>query len=68
MKFKQSSWEAAMSTLMDFEHASGMRINYDKTSVYRLGSICDTDARFYTMKKIRWTNDPVNILGSFCNI
>ena len=38
-KFKQESWEAAMKTFTKFEVMSGMKINYNKTKVYRLGSI-----------------------------
>ena len=31
--------------------------------VYRMGSIRNSNARFYVSKKLHWTNDPVNILG-----
>ena len=40
-----------------------MKINYDKTSVYRIGSIQNTDAKFYSKNKVKWTNEPVNMLG-----
>ena len=63
MHFDQRSWEAVMYTLSDFENSSGMRVNYDKTTVYRIGSIKDSDANFYSAKKIKWTNEPINILG-----
>ena len=63
MKFKQNSWDALMSTLTDFENMSGMLVNYDKTTVYRLGSIKYTNAKFYSSRKLHWTNGPINVLG-----
>ena len=42
---------------------SGLKINYDKTSVYRIGSLKNTNARLYTQKPLIWTNEPINILG-----
>ena len=63
IKFKQESWEAVVSTLSDYEAISGMKVNYDKTSVYCLGSIRFTNAKFYSSRKIQWTNDSVNLLG-----
>ena len=46
-----------------FHDISGFCINYDKTSVYRIGSLCDTNAMYYVEKYLVWTNDLVNILG-----
>ena len=33
------------------------------TSVYRISSIRNTDAKFYIEKTQQWTNDPINILS-----
>ena len=63
VKCKKEVWYAVMETLRVFEKASGMKINYDKTTVYRIGSIRNTNAKFYSREKIKWTNEPVNILG-----
>ena len=60
MQYDQKSWEEVMS---DFERSSGMRVNYDKTTVYRIGSIRGTNAKFYSAAKLRWTNEPINVLG-----
>ena len=65
LKFKQSCWEETLSVLRKFEEISGMKVNYDKTSVYRIGSIKGSNAKFYSMAKIKWTNNPVNILGVY---
>ena len=63
IKFNREVWNVAMSILSQFEMSSGMLINYDKTTVYRMGSIRNSDAKFYSVKKIQWTNEPLNILG-----
>ena len=52
-----------MGALLEFENQTGLTVNYDKTTVYRLGSIRFTNAKFYSSRKIHWTHDPVNVLG-----
>lgn len=46
-----------------FSEETDFKINYDKTSIYRIGSLKDTDAHFYTAKPFKWTNSPPKILG-----
>ena len=46
-----------------YHHISGFTVNYDKTTVYRIGSLRDSNAIFYTQRHLTWTNGPVNILG-----
>ena len=48
-----------------FEAQSGMKISYDKTTIYRTGSLANTCAKFYSRRKIKWTNEPINVLGIF---
>ena len=47
----------------EFENQSGFKISYDKTTVYRIGSLKNSDAKLYTENDIKWTNDAVNVLG-----
>ena len=51
MKFNQKSWEAAMTEFSKFEEISGMKINYDKTVVYRLGSIQGSNVKILLSKE-----------------
>ena len=51
------------NTIEYFGDMSGLTINYDKTSIYRVGSLKNTNARLYTQRPIQWTNNPINILG-----
>ena len=46
-----------------FSQQSGLSINYDKTSIYRLGSLKNSQAKLYTAKQITWSNEPVDMLG-----
>lgn len=41
----------------------GFTVNYDKTTVYRIGSLRNTNAIMYTKRPLAWTNDPINVLG-----
>ena len=68
LKFKESVWNAVMSVFDKFESLSGMKISYEKTTIYRIGSLRDSNARFYSARKIKWTNEPLNVLGvTVCN-
>ena len=63
MEHKSKPFETALSVIQNFGEQSGLKLNYDKTTVYRIGSIHNTNAMFYTQPQLAWTNDPVNILG-----
>ncbi len=39
-----------------FEQLSGLKVNYNKTEVLRIGSIRDSNARFYTTKPLKWSD------------
>ena len=59
--------EQNMSTVFNifewYRLQAGFTINYDKTTVYRIGSLRKTDAMIYTERKVQWTNKPINVLG-----
>lgn len=46
-----------------FGTETGFKVNYDKTSISRIGSLKDSNAQIYTSKPFRWTNSPPKILG-----
>lgn len=49
--------------LTHFEVATGMTVNYDKTCIYRIGSLANSDAKIITKKPFLWSNGPLKILG-----
>ena len=60
---KPKIWEELKKEIRDFEHFSGLKVNYDKSSVYRLGSAKKTRAMEYSMKKLQWSEGPIKLLG-----
>ena len=62
------TFQNVIQTLLLIETQTGLKVSYDKTVIYRTGSLANTDARIYTVREIQWTNDPIKILGvSFNN-
>ena len=54
---------ALVNEIHEFEKASGLKVNYDKSTVYRLGSARKANVKQYVLAKVAWTNEPANILG-----
>ena len=65
LKFKQNCWNEVVNVFQKFEGETGMKINYNKSVVYRIGSLRHTWAKFYTKSSIQWSNEPMKILGIF---
>ena len=65
MKFDQESWQQITYEFNKFISLTGMTINYNKSTVYRLGSLRHTNAKFYSKNKLQWTNDPIKLLGIY---
>ena len=63
IEFNQQSWNAVVSEFEDYQSLTTMKINYNKSTVYRIGSLHNSNARFYSRKKLVWTNEPIKILG-----
>ena len=65
--YDMNSMQNAISTLEIFERNTGLKLNYDKTNVYRIGSLRDTNSKIYTTKTPNWTNETINALGVAIN-
>ena len=63
MKAKPQCFRTLFNILEEFRQISGFTVNYDKTIIYGIGSIKDSDAKCYCEKELSWTNGPVNYLG-----
>ena len=61
--FCNNSFLAIFKTFERFKEISGLCVNYDKTEILRIGSLRNSEARFYTEKKINWTNGVITLLG-----
>ena len=53
----------ALSIVDNFYHISGMKVNYDKTTLYRIGSLNQSDAQMYVEQQVNWKSDEINVLG-----
>ena len=54
---------AVINTLTYIENNTGLKVSYDKTTMYRIGSLANTNSKLYTVKKLKWSNEAVNTLG-----
>ena len=63
LDFKQEVWDNVVYEMDRFQENTGMKINYDKTTVYRLGSLKNSDAKFYSQHKLMWSKNPFKVLG-----
>ena len=61
--FDEESLTATLEELERFRIASGFMVNYDKTNIYRIGSLRNSNARIHTQKPLNWTSEGLNILG-----
>ena len=41
----------------------GLKVSYEKTSLYRVGSLMNSVAKCYTVKPLTWSNGPIDTLG-----
>ena len=61
--YKQESLARVMQHLERFKMQSGFCVSYEKTNIYRIGSLKGSKAELYTHPQIRWTSDPISVLG-----
>ena len=54
---------AVTNSLTMAEQHLGLRVNYDKTTLYKLGNLQTADARYITQKIHVWKNPPIQSLG-----
>ena len=62
---EQNTVSAVFRSIEFFSKRTGFWINYDKTTVYRIGAIKNSVAKFYTKQKVKWieNDDSINVLG-----
>ena len=63
LHYDEISLKNVLDTLQHIETTTGLKISYDKTVVYRIGSLRNSEAKIYTQKNLSWTNEPFPLLG-----
>ena len=66
MMHKETCYIALYNILEEYEGFCGLKVNYDKTEVLRIGALRWSDAQFYSRLPLVWTDGPVKILGIMC--
>ena len=59
----QKSLYAIRDELEKFRLQSGFTVSYDKTTIYRIGSLQHSNARLYSMNDFEWSNEDISVLG-----
>ena len=67
LSYDRDSLEAFGNALYTIERNLGLKVSYEKTTLYRVGSLRNTEAKVYTTKPFAWSNDPLVSLGLTIN-
>ena len=59
----EKSIKAIFRELSDFKQHSGFTVSYEKTTLYRIGSLKHSDATLYNLSEYAWSNKDINVLG-----
>ena len=59
----ESSIRTIYEELDKFKLQSGFTVSYDKTTMYRIGSLRHSDATMYNLDQFIWSNEDITVLG-----
>ena len=62
-KATEGSVNEILTELQNFKNYSGLEINAEKSAILRIGPWQDSEAKFYTLKKLFWSPKSIKILG-----
>ena len=60
---KESSIKALFEELEKFKLNSGFTVSYEKTTMYRIGSLRHSNAQMYNMSQFVWSSEGISVLG-----
>ena len=63
LAYEKKSLEATLKTFEEFKLLSGLKVNYDKTEILRIGSIRGSQCKLENKLEIKWSNDYITLLG-----
>ena len=61
--YDSNSLDSVINTFDTLHKQTGLTVNYDKTCIYRIGSLKNSSAQLYTQKSFKWVEGTVNVLG-----
>ena len=59
----KKSLTAIFNQLESFRLQSGFQLSYDKTTLYRIGSLKHSSAKLYEISQVKWSNQDIQVLG-----
>ena len=59
----KKSIKGMLKELNSFKLQSGFTVSYDKTTMYRIGSLRHSSAQMYSVSEVEWTNEDISVLG-----
>ena len=62
-KYNKKMLHIIVEALSKAEDHLGLKVNYEKSSIYQIGSLKNSDAKLYTVRNIVWTELPLKVLG-----
>ena len=60
----EKSIQAIYEELDRFKYQSGFTVSYDKTTLYRIGSLRHSSAQLYNLDQFSWSNEDITVLGA----
>ena len=63
INFDSKELQGVIDVFEHIERQLGLKISYDKTTIYRIGSLRNTDAMLYCTKKLNWSDGDIDLLG-----
>ena len=60
----ESSIKRVFEILEYYYYQTGLKINYDKTTIYRIGSLRFSNGCMYTQNNVKWSNEEITVLGT----
>ena len=67
LKFERLTIENFSSILLSVEKQMGLKVSYEKTTMYRVGSLQNSDASIYTTRQYKWSSAAIDTLGVHLN-
>ena len=61
--FEIETIETVVGILGKYQSISGLKLNFDKSSVHRIGAFKNTNRKIEVSQPLRWTNEGISILG-----
>ena len=61
--YTENCLNATIDTLMHIEKNTGLKVSYEKSCIYRIGSLQHSKAQCYTKKSFSWSDGDLELLG-----